>query len=143
MTVEERVDNHEERITKIEDGLTKISNLDTTQPTIQDRSNSYNSNFTTHNGHNAIKKGENLILSIAGVDSIQGGIYQNGVLLLIGYSNKTDHDHNPETILFKLKHRKFKIFNYEFPVGVYVVKVTGYLKDGRTVSYEDMFDIFE
>lgn len=102
----------------------------------------YQTNFIKTKLGNGIKTGTELLVKIRGAEVVTGKISYNGQLLMIDQSSKFDEDKDASTINFKLKHRRFKIFNYNLPLGTYELHLWFYDRDsGERGLYKDRFEI--
>jgi len=129
------------RITELESLSNKIL---TKEKIISVLSNSkkYQTNFIPTDRGNGIKSGTELLVRIRGAKVVTGKISQKGQLLIIDQSHAKDEDNDTETINFKLKHRRFKIFNYNLPPGEYELHLWFYDEvSGERGLYTDKFDI--
>lgn len=129
------------RVNKLELQTNKI--LTTEKITsITSNEKKYQTNFVKGIHGNIIKTGITLLVKIRGAESITGKISHKGKLLLINQSHDNDEDNDSTTIQFKLKHRRFKIFNYNLPLGEYTLYVWFYDEDsGERGFYRDVFKI--
>ena len=67
---------------------------------------------------------------------------RGGKLLLINQSHDNDEDNDTTTIQFKLKHRRFRLFNYNLPLGEYTLHLWFYDENsGERGLYRDVFQI--
>jgi len=102
----------------------------------------YQTNFAKTDGGNGIKTGTKLLVRIRGAETVTGKISYKGQLLMIDQSHANDEDKDSSTINFKLKHRRFRLFNYNLPLGEYELHLWFYNKDsGERGLYRDKFEI--
>lgn len=110
--------------------------------TIVSNGDKYQTNFVKTQYGNGIKTGTELLVRIRGAETVTGKISYKGQLLMIDQSHSRDEDKDAETINFKLKHRRFKIFKYNLPLGVYELHLWFYNKtSGERGLYRDKFQI--
>lgn len=116
--LEQKVFEHEIEITKLQ----SAKNVELTPQKIKDfisNGEKYQTNFVKTLKGNGIKTGTELKVRIKGAGTVTGKISYKGQLLMIDQSHNKDEDNDAETINFKLKHRRFKIFKYNLPLGTY------------------------
>lgn len=102
----------------------------------------YQANFIKTSKGNAIKTGTELLVRVKGAETVTGKLSYKGQLLIIDQSHDKDEDNDAETINFKLKHRRFRMFNYKLPLGTYELHIWFYDKDsGERGLYRDRFEI--
>ena len=102
----------------------------------------YQTNFVKTRNGNGIKTGTELLVRIRGAEVVTGKISHKGQLLIIDQSHDNDEDKDASTINFKLKHRRFKIFKYNLPLGEYELHLWFYDQDsGERGLYRDKFVI--
>jgi len=102
----------------------------------------YQTNFVKTVRGNGIKTGTELQVRVRGAETVTGKLSYRGQLLIIDQSHDKDEDNDAETINFKLKHRRFRLFKYNFPVGTYELHIWFYDKDtGERGLYRDKFEV--
>ena len=93
---------------------------------------------------NAIVQGRELHVKIKKADSVSGFIKnaKTNEVFIVDQSHSKDEDNDVETINFKLKHRRFRIFNFNLPRDTYVLKVKWWDRETQAEGgYEDHFEI--
>ena len=89
----------------------------------------YQTNFKKTRWGNGIKTGTELLVRVKGAETVTGKLSYKGQLLIIDQSHDKDEDNDAETINFKLKHRRFRMFNYKLPLGKYELHIWFYDQD--------------
>lgn len=140
-TLQQQVFDLEIRVDKLESPTNKVL----TSQKIKDfvaNGEKYQTNFVKTLKGNGIKTGTKLLVRIRGAEVVTGKISHKGQLLLIDQSHANDEDKDASTINFKLKHRRFKIFKYNLPLGEYELHLWFYDQDsGERGLYRDKFEI--
>jgi len=109
---------------------------------IRSHSDKYQTNFITTDKGNGIKIGSILQVRIRGAGTVTGKISFKGQLLMINQSHAYDKDNDTETIEFKLKHRRYRLFNYNLPLGTYELHLWFWNSTtGERGLYKDQFEI--
>lgn len=104
----------------------------------------YQTNFQRFDEGNGIKYKEELIVRIAGADTVTGQIrYKNGQVCLIDQSHAADEDNNAETVNFNMKVKGAGTEDY-LPPGEYTM-IAWYWDNETSMggSYTDKFLIVE
>lgn len=129
------------RVDKLELATNKVLTLEKITSFISNEKK-YQTNFVKGIHGNSIKTGTTLLVKIRGAKVITGKISYRGILLLINQSHDNDEDNNSTTIQFKLKHRRFRLFNYNLPLGEYTLHLWFYDESsGERGLYKDVFQI--
>jgi len=125
------------RVNKLELAKNKVLTTEKITSIISD-GKKYQTNFVKGLHGNSVKTGTKLL----GAKSIAGKISYHGKLLIINQSHDKDEDNDSTTIQFNLKHRRFRLFNYNLPLGKYELHLWFYDEDsGETGHYRDVFQI--
>ena len=102
----------------------------------------YQTNFKKTQWGNGIKTGTELLVRVKGAETVTGKLSYKVALLMIDQSHANDEDKDAETINFKLKHRRFRMFKYNLPLGTYELHIWFYDEDsGERGLYKDEFQI--
>jgi len=102
----------------------------------------YQTNFVQYDAGNGIPHKQELIVRIAGAETVTGQIrYKNGQVCLIDQSHENDEDNNAETINFNMKVKGAADDDY-LPPGEYTL-ITWYWDNETSMggSYTDKFII--
>jgi len=131
------LEDHETRIIKLEDKAGLLP------PNVSHENRQYSTNFFQGQKGNSIEQGDELVIKVKGAESVSGILKDlKGYPIIIDQSHKFDEDNNAETINFKLKHRRFRLFNYNLPKGEYILTVKWWDKDTqREGGFTDKFAI--
>lgn len=131
----------DQRINKLELSTNKVITKEKINSIISN-GDKYQTNFYKTKLGNGIKTGAELLIKIRGAKVVTGKISHNGQLLIINQSHSKDKDNDASTINFKLKHRRFRLFNYNLPLGTYELHIWFFDKDtGERGMYKDKFEI--
>ena len=139
--LEQQVHEQDLRLDKLESGNNKVITTQKIQSIISN-GDKYQTNFIRTSKGNGIKTGTELLVRVKGAEIVTGKISFRGKLLMIDQSYKRDEDNDAETINFKLKHRRYKIFKYNLPLGTYELHLWFYDEDsGERGLYRDKFEV--
>lgn len=132
---------HEIQITELEGKNNKVLTKEKINDLVSN-GEKYQTNFVKTSKGNGIKTGTELIIRIRGAETVTGKLSYKGQLLMIDQSHAKDEDNDAETINFKLKHRRFRLFNYNLPAGTYELHIWFYNEDsGERGLYRDKFEV--
>lgn len=132
---------HEIEITELQGDKNKVLTKEKIRQIVSDGSK-YQTNFVKTAKGNGIKTGTELLVRIRGAETVTGKLSYKGQLLMIDQSHASDEDNDSETINFKLKHRRFRMFKYNLPLGTYELHIWFYDEDsGERGLYRDKFEI--
>ena len=139
--LEQKVFEHEIEITKLQSAKNVILTPEKIQEFVAN-GEKYQTNFVKTLTGNGIRTGTELKIKIRGAEIVTGKISYKGALLIIDQSHANDEDKDASTINFKLKHRRYKIFKYNLPLGEYTLHLWFYDQDsGERGTYTDKFEI--
>lgn len=139
--LEQQIFELDQRIDKLELPTNKVL----TKEKISDfmaNEEKYQTNFYKTRYGNGIKTGTKLIIKVKNAKVITAKLSHKGQLLIINQSHSKDEDNDASTISIKLKHRRFRLFNYNLPLGQYELHIWFYDQDsGERGLYRDKFEI--
>lgn len=139
--IEQKIFELDLRVDKLESDKNKVLTTDKITSITSD-GKKYQTNFVKSIHGNSVKTGTTLLVKIRGAKVITGKISYRGKLLLINQSHDNDEDNDTTTIQFKLKHRRFRLFNYNLPLGEYTLHLWFYDENsGERGLYRDVFQI--
>lgn len=139
--LEQKVFEQDIRLTTIESKSNHVLTPQKIDAIISDGTK-YQTNFVKTRYGNGIKTGTELLVRIRGAETVTGKLSYKGQLLMIDQSHSRDEDNDGETINFKLKHRRFRLFNYNLPLGTYELHLWFWNKaTGERGLYRDRFQI--
>ena len=139
--LEQKVFDNDIRLDKLESFHNKVLTKEKIKEFVSN-GEKYHTNFIKTSRGNGIKTGTELIVRIRGAETVAGQIFHKGQLLIVDQSHKHDEDKDTETINFKLKHRRFKIFKYNLPLGTYRLHLWFHDEDSdEKGTYTDRFEI--
>ena len=140
--------SQQQQIFDLENRVDKLESIDNkvlTKEKIKDfvsNGDKYQTNFYKTKYGNGIKTGTVLKVKVPIAESIIVKLSYKGQMLIINQSHSKDEDNDASTTFIKLKHRRFRLFNYNLPLGTYELYVWFYDKDsGERGYYRDKFEI--
>ncbi len=140
-TLQQQIFELDQRVDKLELPTNKILTKEKIKDFISN-GEKYQTNFNKTRHGNGIKTGTKLTIKVRSAEVITAKISHNGQLLIINQSHSKDEDNDGSTISIKLKHRRFRLFNYNLPLGTYELHIWFYDEDsGERGLYRDKFEI--
>ncbi len=131
----------DQRIDKLESPTNKVLTKEKINSIISN-GDKYQTNFVKTKYGNGIKTGTELLVKVPIAESVTGKLSYKGQLIMIDQSHSKDEDNDASTINFKLKHRRFRLFKSNLPLGEYELHIWFWDRDSEERGlYKDKFQI--
>lgn len=139
--LEQQIFELDQRVDKLELPTNKVLTKEKIKDFVSN-GDKYQVNFIKTRYGNGIKTGQVLKIKVPIAESITAKLSYKGQLLIINQSHAKDEDNDASTTFIKLKHRRFRIFNYNLPLGEYELHIWFWDRDsGERGLYKEKFQI--